>query len=400
MIPNNEPNSIIYDSSEGLYYPRFPDSWQKVSLHSLAKWINGRAFKKLDFDKSGLPVIKIAEIKNGISSQTNFTNKRFDTNIFVKRGDILFSWSGTPETSIDIFLWNNFEGWLNQHTFRIEPVKGINKRFFFYLLKYLKNNFIKIASNKKTTGLGHVTMHDLENLIVSIPQESYQKKIASILSSFDDKIELNNKISKILEEMAEEIFKEWFINFRIPGYERIKFDDSMDGKIPEGWISTKLGNMMEFHYGKALKEEERKKGIILVIGSSGIVGTHNEKLVNGPGIVVGRKGNVGSILWIDEDFYPIDTTFYIKSELSLYFCYLLLLKQRFITGDSAVPGLNRDQAYMNKLILPNKEIINKFEKLIKPLFDKRALIVKENQKLSSLRDLLLPKLMKGEIKVL
>ena len=148
-----------------------------------------------------------------------------------------------------------------------------------------------------------------------------------------------------------------------------------------------------------MKAEERKTGNIPVVGSSGIVGLHDKKLVAGPGIVIGRKGTVGSVIWIDTDFYPIDTTFYVVSPLSLYFCYFILKRQKFIIGDSAVPGLNRNTALSNEIVVPPKELIDKFEEQVKPLFQKMYSVKMENKKSAALRDLLLPKLMSGEVKV-
>ena len=97
-----------------LYHPIFPHHWKRQALYSLAEWVNGLAFRNIQFSESGLPVIKIAEIKGGISAQTKFTQQSFDESVRVNPGDMLFSWSGQPETSIDVFWWNGPEGWLNQ----------------------------------------------------------------------------------------------------------------------------------------------------------------------------------------------------------------------------------------------------------------------------------------------
>ena len=124
--------------------------------------MNGLAFRNIQFSHTGKPVIKIAEIKDGISGQTKFTQQSFDESVRVRPGDLLFSWSGQPESSIDAFWWHGPEGWLNQHVFRVTPAKDLDATFFFYLLRYLRPNFIGIARNKQTTGLGHITKGDLE----------------------------------------------------------------------------------------------------------------------------------------------------------------------------------------------------------------------------------------------
>jgi type I restriction enzyme S subunit len=94
------------------------------------------------------------------------------------------------------------------------------------------------------------------------------------------------------------------------------------------------------NYGKALKADNRKVGTVPVYGSAGVVGSHEESLVDGPGVIVGRKGNVGSVFWSNTRFFPIDTVFYVTSELPLLFVFFLLSYIEFINNDAAVPGLN------------------------------------------------------------
>ncbi len=136
------------EAGEGLYYPSFANHWHRLNLYPLATWVNGLAFKNIQFNPSGKPVIRISEIKGGISSQTNFTEQSFDHSVHVENGDLLFAWSGQPETSIDAYRWNGPEGWLNQHIFRVTPSTEVDDVFFYYLLKYLHPTFVAIARNK------------------------------------------------------------------------------------------------------------------------------------------------------------------------------------------------------------------------------------------------------------
>ena len=93
-----------------LYHPQFPRHWKRKPLYTMAQWVNGLAFRKIQFSSTGKPIVKIAEIKGGISNQTKFTNQTFDESVRVRSGDLLFSWSGQPETSIDAFWWRGPEG--------------------------------------------------------------------------------------------------------------------------------------------------------------------------------------------------------------------------------------------------------------------------------------------------
>ena len=209
-------SAYVSQANELLYNPVFPKDWGRRSLLSFAEWVNGLAFRNIEFSSTGMPVIKIAEIKGGISRQTKFTKQTFDDSVFVRNGDLLFAWSGQPETSIDAFWWRGDEGWLNQHIFRVSPRKFVVPTFFYYLLKYLNPNFVEIARNKQTTGLGHVTKKDLQNIEAAFPPLPEQRAIAHILGTLDDKIELNRRMNETLEAMARALFKSWFVDFE-PG---------------------------------------------------------------------------------------------------------------------------------------------------------------------------------------
>ncbi|WP_044281615.1 restriction endonuclease subunit S, partial [Caldithrix abyssi] len=122
------------------------------------------------------------------------------------------------------------------------------------------------------------------------------------------------------------------------------------------WIETTIGKFCPFHYGKRLPKKERESGQVPVFGSNGIIGKHNKSLVNGPGIIIGRKGTVGSVHLSPVSFWPIDTTFYIANGKSrdIHFTYYLLQTLGFdqMNADSAVPGLNREAAHARRIRIP------------------------------------------------
>ena len=179
-----------------LYYITTKLLGKRYSLFDLAKWKNGLAFRKIDFSDKGLPVIKIAELNNGITASTSFTQGKYSEEVFLTKGDMVFSWSGNPQTSIDVFRYNLQDGWLNQHIFKVVANEDIvDKEYLYYVLKYLKLNFTQIATNKQTSGLGHVTLSDIKRISVVVPNNSVQKSIVGILKAIDDKILLNNAIN-------------------------------------------------------------------------------------------------------------------------------------------------------------------------------------------------------------
>ena len=267
----------------------------------------------------------------------------------------------------------------------------------------------------------NVSAHQLAAIPYPELDENEQRAAAQFLGSIDDKIELNRRMNETLEEMARALFKSWFVDFdpvrakmegRDPGLPTPLADlfpdrlvDSELGEIPEGWKAKGLGDLLVLAYGKALKADSRQHdGDVPVYGSNGQVGWHDERLVRGPGIVVGRKGNPGIVMWVNTDFFCIDTTFYVIAKgscNSLHFLLHALTHQDLpsIAADSAVPGLNRNLAYMNRQVVPSEEIIGYFDTYVGPLFSQGACLRKEAQTLTSLRDALLPKLISGDIRV-
>ena len=271
----------------------------------------------------------------------------------------------------------------------VKDFKGNDKRFISYFLQTILHASFNSAG--AVPGVNRNVLHKLK----IAPPPAPQKKIAAILTAYDDLIENNRQRIALLEKMAEEIYREWFVRLRFPGH---KHTPVYKG-VPEGWDVQRLSDLVSLEYGKAMKADERSGQGYPVVGSSGIVGRHSESLVKGPGIVVGRKGNVGSVIWLDEDFFPIDTTYYIKTKVNLPWVYYLLQQMSFLDGDAAVPGLNRKQAYSNIVFMPPSGLIDKFAELVTPMFDQVRNLSKTNDTLSATRDLLLNRLISGKLRV-
>ncbi|WP_454457977.1 restriction endonuclease subunit S [Thauera phenylacetica] len=286
----------------------------------------------------------------------------------------------------------------NQDVKAIIPRDGVDSRFILYSLLARREYVLGIA-DEAAHGTKRLQTDRFLAVPVSLPNLPMQRHIASILSAYDDLIENNTRRIAILEEMARRIYEEWFVRFRFPGHEQVKMVESELGLIPEGWELRRLGDVVELAYGKALKAEERKPGPYPVYGSSGVVGSHDTSLVNGPGIIVGRKGNVGSVHWCDVSFYPIDTVYFVRTELPLHYVFFNLKRQNFINNDAAVPGLNRNQAYSLHFLVPSKVVLGRFVELCGPIFKQLRLLAVKNANLRATRDLLLPKLISGELDV-
>jgi len=308
---------------------------------------------------------------------------------------------------------------LGQRQVLLRPKPEINS---YYLLYALQSSYVQnqISWNEGTgSTVSNVRIPVLKDL--KIPRIiGFESTIAKILKDLDTKIDLNTQTNQTLETMAQTLFKSWFVDFDpVRTKMRGEQPDGMDsatatlfpdklveselGLIPEGWVVNKLSDIIELAYGKALKKSDRKDGKTPVYGSGGLTGYHNESLVNGPGVIVGRKGTVGSIFWEPNDFYPIDTVFYVKPKkgLSLEYCHLLLqtLGLKEMNTDAAVPGLNRNNAYRLEIISPSEPVHSYFSKFVESIQDKIDSNLAQNSSIEKLRDTLLPNLLSGAIKV-
>jgi len=301
----------------------------------------------------------------------------------------------------------------------IKPGAPLDKGFLYYLL-CSREYRDEVAASATGTTVKHTSPSRIEQFRFARPLVEEQRAIANMLGTLDDKIELNRRMNETLEAIARALFKSWFVDFDpvrakaegrspdLPKHFADLFPDSFQdpevGVIPAGWRIESLGNVIELAYGRALKGTVRRCGRVPVYGSNGQVGWHDEKLVDGPGIIVGRKGNPGIVTWVPTDFFPIDTTFYVvpKGEYwSVYFLFHALRAQNLasLSADSAVPGLNRSLAYMSKQVMPNSALLEAFDRLIGPLYKRIHHNEEESDNLAALRDTLLPKLISGELRV-
>ncbi|MEO6146372.1 MAG: restriction endonuclease subunit S [Sulfuriferula sp.] len=165
--------ALFPDSFEESELGLVPKGWSTCSIYDLASYINGAAYKAFEPNSEGrgYPIIKIAELKSGVTSQTAYSDVVMPEKYFIDTGEILFSWSGNPDTSLDTFVWHHGPAWLNQHIFRVIPIADDERSFVLQTLKHLRPVFAELARNKQTTGLGHVTVADLKRLHVVRPSK-------------------------------------------------------------------------------------------------------------------------------------------------------------------------------------------------------------------------------------
>jgi len=245
----------------------------------------------------------------------------------------------------------------NQDLKALIPKPGIAGAFLYYW--FVANaDYVLSKADEAAHGTKRLQTPTLEELTLLLPEERrHQDEIVEQIAVLDDHLENCERRITLLEESANLVFTEWFVRLRFPGHAAA----SSCNTIPEGWHDAPLGKYVELNYGKSLKESDRQVGDVPVYGSSGIVGTHATALSQGPAIIVGRKGNVGSVFYSPVPFFPIDTVYFIASEQTSFFLLHTLRRMNFISSDAAVPGLNRNYAYSQPVIWPTNGVLLTFQ---------------------------------------
>ena len=312
----------------------------------------------------------------------------------LRNGDIVIARTGAT-TGWAKYIANPPEAVFASYLVRIQPAKSVDSRYVGFVIEsQVYKDFIQ--QHMGGAAQPNANAQVLTSFELPLPPLPIQRRIAGILSAYDELIENSLRRIKILEAMARALYREWFVHFRFPDHESTPRIPSPLGEIPQGWEVKKLGDVAELNYGKALKKEDRRDGDYPVFGSSGIVGTHDAALVEGPGIIVGRKGNVGSVFWCDEDFFVIDTAYFVTSSLPLRFLFYVLPTLNFINSDAAVPGLSRNQAYTLEILVPPIVLLEKFCELADTFAQQAATLQRQIQNLRHTLDLLLPRLVSGK----
>ena len=302
--------------------------------------------------------------------------------------DIVFSYEATLHRYA--IIPKGFRGCLGRRMALIRPDKTkVDPRFLHYYFMTPAWRMVVESNVVSDATVDRIPLIRFPNFELHLPALHVQHRIASVLSAYDDLIENNRRRIRLLEQATRLLYREWFVHLRFPGYEKVKITDG----VPKGWERKTVSNIARLQYGRSLKKGDRVPGAYPVYGSSGVVGTHKKALVTGPGIIVGRKGNVGSVFWSKSDFYPIDTVYYIDRKHCTMYFYYTLLNTQFINTDVAVPGLNRDFAHSRKLLIPDTTVLTIFEGHATVIQRQIDHLEKYNTSLQRVSSLLLPRLM-------
>ena len=275
-------------------------------------------------------------------------------------------------------------------------VLDVNKKIafpdfvYYYLIQNENTESLHAIAEQTTSAYPAIKPSDIADISIILPPLATQQKIAQILSSLDDKIELNNKINDNLEQQAQAIFKSWFVDF-----------EPFGGVMPEGWRMGKLSDLITVKYGKDHKKLE--DGSYPVYGSGGIMRYVDKFLYDKESVLIPRKGTLNNVFYINEPFWSVDTMFYTemtKENLAKFVYFFVKGKDlNSMNAGSAVPSMTTEILNAIEVVIPSDEYLEKFENIVSPMFKQIKQCIIENENLASIRDTLLPKLMSGEIGV-
>lgn len=275
----------------------------------------------------------------------------------------------------------------------------INEDLAFPKFLYYKLKILDLSNLDEGSAIPSLTTKTLNQIDISLPFLETQKKIANILSKYDDLIENNLKRIELLEEAAQRLYKEWFIDLRFPEYEKVKIENG----IPEGWEKKKIKEIYEISSGKRPKIkliEKTKEAQIPIIGASGIIAYTNEYLLNENTLTIGRVGTLGVVQRFDEPIWASDNTLLFKGKMNNYIeQFLNKVPYQSLNRGSSQPLITQGDMGNLEILDPSIEIIMKFENISGKFYSMKKTLQIQNQKLTEARDRLLPKLMKGEIEI-
>lgn len=406
------------------------EEWKECRLGDYCDFQNGYAFKSSEFKTNGeYKIVKIKELKDGLvkffddSASVDIHDIKEFEKYKIYRNDVLFSLTGDPVSKPNPLSWvgrvsiyrSDENALLNQRTCKIKKSDEIDNQFLYYYFRQWENFYALASKATGSASQANISTNTIADTIIKFPPLPTQQKIADILSSLDDKIELNNKINTNLEQQSRPLFKNCFVDF-----------EPFSGKMPEGWKVGKLSEYCNFQEGyvnpaqihneyfdgdvKWLRAVDINELFILntsrTLTKCGFESAGKSAFLFKPGsIAISKSGTVGR-LGIISDFMCGNRAVIgieLKEQQNLSYIHQYLKSRQTEFPDMAVGSVQKN-LYVSILenldiIIPSKEVLEKFAAICIPFYDQIKTNCVENNNLSSIRDTLLPKLMNGEIEV-
>ena len=412
-------NSVMKSSAT------IPEGWEETSLKEVAETIS----QTYSFsDKKEIIFINTGDIQSG-----NFLHKNYskvDTlpgqaKKMIKRNDILFSEIRPKNQRYAFVNFANTEDYVVSTKLMVIRAKNNILPEYLYRILINKNTldeFQQLAESRSGT-FPQITFDSIKEHPILLPSLSEQRAIAKILSDLDEKIELNNQMNKTLESIAQAIFKEWFVDFRFPGYKKTKFVNG----LPDGWRMSDFGEIAKIQPGFAFKSSDFttqgykiikianiQNGIVDISQtdyvSEDVFGNTDKRfhLVSGDVIIAMTGANIGKIgiipkieksLLLNQRVGKLVSKYHLWAYLVLTGPVVQSLIEGISSSSSAQPNISNTDIEKTKVVIPNETILEMFEKNLNSIYKNIIENLATQSILSQIRDSLLPKLMSGKIRV-
>lgn len=392
---------------------------REVKLGDIITYNKGYAFKSNEYASKGKMVVRVTDFTlDSISDNDAVYVAPEDKyrKFIINMDDILIqtvgSWANNPNSIVGKVVRVPAKcdnTYLNQNIVRIIPNNDFNNTYLYYALKANKFSLYCALRGQGAANQASITLDTIFRFKFKAHSFFEQKKIADILSVYDKLIENNNKRIKLLEQMAENLYKEWFVRFRFPGYEEVEFD----GTLPTGWQYQPISESMDFFDSQrvplsSMQRDEMEK-IYPYYGAAKLMDYVDNYLFDGEYLLLGEDGTVVTtdgfpVLQLVNDKFWVNNHAHVvrgKGNISTRFLYLMFCRfliTSVVTG-SAQPKISKGRLEKLKILVPDAITMEHFNNLINPMFDEINVLKKQLIRITKQRDMLLPRLMSGKLEV-
>jgi len=390
-----------------------PEDWTVAELQHFLKWITYGFTNPMPTTKRGPLKLTAKNIRDGridYLSARHTSKEAFDKltkKSKPKVNDILLTKDGTLGR---VAVVDRSNICINQSIALLRPNKRIDPYFLKYLLQapYYQNKMEQDASG---TTIKHIYITKVDKMKVAVPPINIQRKIAGTLKNYDDLIRVNLRSIQILEEIATNLYRKWFVDFRYPGHENAKIIQTSHGHIPEGWEYKQLGDITYNHDHRRVPlstmERSKRKGIYPYYGASKVLDYIDGYIFDGKYLLIAEDGSVITpdgypvLQLVDGKFWANNHTHVVQAKHPLSTSYLYLYLKNFhisgyVTG-TAQPKINQTNLNRVPVLVPSIEILELFNGYIEDIFNLRNIYTKKNDLFVKMRDLLISPLVFGEI---
>ncbi len=400
-------------------------SWERNRLGDLVETQKGYAFKSGWYCDAGRPIVKVSDFTDDSVDSSNLVciPETIATDYLkyeLETGDVVVqtvgSWPTNPASVVGkcVRVRDNAAGaLLNQNAVKLSPANGFHRQFLFYLLRGDDFKTYIIGTAQGAASQAAITLEAIRGYEFDVPPLPVQQRIAEILSAYDELIENNQRRIRILEEMARTLYREWFVYFRYPGYEKITRVPSPLGDIPKGWEVKKLGQISENfdRLRKPLSKMQRAEmhGEYPYYGAAKVFDYVNDFIFNGEYLLMAEDGSVITterapvLQLVNEKFWPNNHTHVLRGKLpiSTHFLYLGLSEvdiSPYITG-AAQPKITQENMNRIPFFCGPQKLHENFNRLVESMIRQSQIFQLQIQNLRRTRDLLLPRLLSGQVKL-